>query len=542
MNNEVFLIVSAFLRQLLPAWRRVRVAFAAILLIVNGLVLLLSGALPAVPERMTWLSNRIPLSLIETAHLLGSAFGLCLLLTARSVQHRLQPARRLAIWLLLGGIIVSLVKGLDIEEAALCAFTALFLHFCSADFHRLSMPISGLSRWSLGSMWLTLGLVAWISFRAYPEVPFEHTVWWQFAIDAHASRTLRALLLITVLLLLLTIWYMLRPSFPSAVVHDEITQMQLLSDIKAAPDSRAHLALLDDKLILRDPQLPGFIMYGIQGHSFIAMGDPIAPVEAHADWIWKFREHCDLYDARCVFYQVGTAGLSHFVDAGLHLFKLGEEAFVDLYTFALEGSTRTPLRQSYNKAKREGVRLCLVEPDQLDHYWSRMEKLSSDWLTRRNAVEKGFSLGYMARDYIKQTPVALILLDDAVVAFANLWTSTSKHELSIDLMRTSELAPKGTMDFLMVELMLWGKAQGYRWFNLGMAPLSGIETHPLAPVWHKVAHVVQQHGETMYNFNGLRRYKEKFLPVWQPRYLAAKSGLGLPIVVRDVAQLIARPH
>ena len=37
------------------------------------------------------------------------------------------------------------------------------------------------------------------------------------------------------------------------------------------------------------------------------------------------------------------------------------------------------------------------------------------------------------------------------------------------------------MDYLFIELMLWGQQAGYRWLNLGMAPLSGLEAHPLAP-------------------------------------------------------------
>ena len=53
---------------------------------------------------------------------------------------------------------------------------------------------------------------------------------------------------------------------------------------------------------------------------------------------------------------------------------------------------------------------------------------------------------------------------------------------------------------LFVELLLWGKAEGYTWFNLGMAPLWGLENHPLAPAWHRVGNFVFRHGEHFYNF------------------------------------------
>jgi phosphatidylglycerol lysyltransferase len=106
-------------------------------------------------------------------------------------------------------------------------------------------------------------------------------------------------------------------------------------------------------------------------------------------------------------------------------------------------------------------------------------------------------------------------------------------------MRFDPDAPRSAMDYLFIELMLWGRAQGYRWFNLGMAPLPGLEAHPLAPAWHRVGNFIFRHGEHFYNFEGLRRYKAKFEPQWEPRYLVARGGIALPRVLIDVSVLIA---
>lgn len=89
--------------------------------------------------------------------------------------------------------------------------------------------------------------------------------------------------------------------------------------------------------------------------------------------------------------------------------------------------------------------------------------------------------------------------------------------------------------------MVSGKAAGYRWFNLGMAPLSGIEDRPLAPLWNRAAALVFRHGEHFYGFRGLREYKEKFDPQWAPKYLASPGGLALPRILADVATLINQP-
>jgi phosphatidylglycerol lysyltransferase len=135
--------------------------------------------------------------------------------------------------------------------------------------------------------------------------------------------------------------------------------------------------------------------------------------------------------------------------------------------------------------------------------------------------------------------MAVVRRDDRIIAFANVLASGMKEELSADLMRHVPDAPNGIMDFLFAQLMLWGAEEGYRWFNLGMAPMSGFETRALAPAWTRIGALLYRHGEHFYNFRGLRRYKEKFQPQWEPRYLAAPGGLALPVVLTNVAALIS---
>lgn len=71
-----------------------------------------------------------------------------------------------------------------------------------------------------------------------------------------------------------------------------------------------------------------------------------------------------------------------------------------------------------------------------------------------------------------------------------------------------------------------------------MAPLAGLESHPLAPLWHKVGNIIFKHGENVYNFEGLHAYKEKFNPEWSPRYLATPP-MKAPGVLMQVTTLIS---
>ena len=90
----------------------------------------------------------------------------------------------------------------------------------------------------------------------------------------------------------------------------------------------------------------------------------------------------------------------------------------------------------------------------------------------------------------------------------------------------------------MVETMLWAKAQGNRWFELGMAPLAGLPDHSLAPLWSRLGRFLYRHGAILYNFEGLRAFKDKFDPVWEPVYLVYRRR-SLATVLADVASLIA---
>jgi phosphatidylglycerol lysyltransferase len=96
-----------------------------------------------------------------------------------------------------------------------------------------------------------------------------------------------------------------------------------------------------------------------------------------------------------------------------------------------------------------------------------------------------------------------------------------------------------TMDYLFTKLLLWAKERGYETFSLGVAPLSGLEARALAPLWNRIGALVFRRGESFYNFRGLRQYKQKFSPEWEPRYLACPGGLATARVVTDATTLIS---
>jgi phosphatidylglycerol lysyltransferase len=95
------------------------------------------------------------------------------------------------------------------------------------------------------------------------------------------------------------------------------------------------------------------------------------------------------------------------------------------------------------------------------------------------------------------------------------------------------------MEYLFLRLMLWAQAERYHWFNLGMAPLAGLQARDSAPLWNRLGALAFEYGEHFYNFQGLRRFKDKFDPQWRPKYLVYPGGIMLPRVLANVAALVS---
>ncbi|MGZ4957405.1 MAG: phosphatidylglycerol lysyltransferase domain-containing protein, partial [Methylobacter sp.] len=372
-------------------------------------------------------------------------------------------------------------------------------------------------------------------------VEYVHELWWQFSYEGNASRFLRTLLLIGVVILFYGLSRLLSvapPQFLEKPTANELGEAQRL--VLQCSDTQGYLALLGDKYLLWNTERNAFIMFAITPHFWVAMGDPVGDQAAIENLLWQFQEQADRYGAKAVFYQVGAELLPYYLDQGLSLFMLGEEARVDLSTFSLQGKLRETQRTARNKFGKLDYHFEILSGQSVDVALPILGRISEAWLSNKNTREKGFSLGFFDEDYLRRTDVAVIKDESGQIrAFANLWQTADRQELSLDLMRYDPDSPKGIMDFLFTELMMWGKAENYRWFSLGMAPLAGLERRPLAPLWHKVGTAIFDMGDQFYNFEGLYEYKAKFAPQWQPRYLAAPAGLSVPFILMVITRLIS---
>jgi len=507
---------------------------------IGGIILLFSGATPGIQGRLEWLEYFLPLPFIEISHFLGSLTGMGLLLLSRGLQRRLDAAYVLTLVLLGAGAAFSLLKGLDYEEAIILMILLGILLPCRSHFYRKA----SLFGQAFTPAWITSIAVVflssiWLGLFSHKHTEYSGELWWYFTLLGDASRFLRATVGATCLALLFVAARVLRPASPDPAFSSPDDLERAHAIIEGAPKAYAHLALVGDKRLLFSESRKAFVMYGIEGRSWVVLGDPVGPQEEWAELIWRFHEMGDRYDGWSVFYEVGRHHLHLYLDLGLTLLKLGEEAMVPLQSFSLDGPGHKGLRHSHHKIEREGCIFEIIASDQVPSLLPELKRISDSWLQEKNVKEKRFSVGFFDADYLSRFYLGVVRRGERILAFANILSGGGKEELSIDLMRYLPEAPNGVMDYLFLELMLWGHKEGYRWFNLGMAPLSGLQDHTLTPLWNRLGAFVFRHGEHFYNFQGLREYKEKFDPLWEPKYLASPGGLMLPRMLIDIASLIS---
>ena len=509
--------------------------------LVAGGVLLVSGATPTSPERFTFLERAAPRPLIELSHFVSSLIGLMLVLLAFGLRRRLDAAWSAAIGLSGAAALLAIFKGLNLEEAAILCGVVLVLALLRPAFDRHA----GLSRMELTPGWLFSALAIVVGAGVLGRWVFNNASYadesvWRVLADQDAERAVRGTVGAGLLLLGVGVWRLIAtPARPRVVGEADPDFARVRAVLATAEDAppEAGLALLGDKRFLFSETGRSFLMFGVRGRSWIALGMPVGVAGERAALLWRFRELADANAARPAFYNIGPEDLPDIVELGFSIQKIGESAAVPLADFSLQGRRREVLRRNWRKAGEAGASFEVVPPEAVTALTPGLRRVSDRWLAGQAGGEKGFSLGGFNPRYVAEFPCAVVRHGGKLIAFATLWSSSDKSAFSMDLMRYTDEGPKNVMDFLFVELLQWGRAQGYKAFEFGVAPLAGLEARPLSPLFSRIGRAVFDNAERFYNFQGVRRYKDKYDPVWEPRYVAAPQAWAIPFVLADVGLL-----
>jgi phosphatidylglycerol lysyltransferase len=287
-------------------------------------------------------------------------------------------------------------------------------------------------------------------------------------------------------------------------------------------DSNTGLAYLRDKRLYwyqEDGEDTVVFLFAQNGSKCVVMGEPNGKKEAFGSAIHQLLKDAERMGYQMIFYEIGQQTTLLLHEYGYEFMKFGETALVGLQNFTTAGNRGKRYRTALNKLEKQGFTFEITKEPHGDVLLDRLKEISDHWLDGRR--EKGFSLGFFDRHYLEKAPIALVRNSRGeICAFANIMPNDMADTASIDLMRyDEELCPNGVMDYLFVSLFLYFQAQGVRYFDLGMAPLSNVGSFEHSFFQERVAYLIYTFSRRFYSFTGLRKYKEKYMPAWTPRYV-----------------------
>lgn len=505
-----------------------------------GATLTASGAMPALVERFQCVDIPVPLRVVGASHFLTSFVGLALLIAAGGLVRRRAGAWWLTLSISALGFPLSLIKGLGVFPPSILIGLLTGLLTTRRHFRQQLLPVRCAMAARLPATAAVVLAFVCISGFVWYDPSDLRASWWHFEFDAAVPVPLRVTLAAAVVALAFGLRQLVRPPprrlAPPAA--EDIAQARRIAEAQARPD--ALLALMGDKQLLFSQSGSAFLMFATHGRTWAALGDPVGPPAEWPELIWRFIALAERHGGRAAFYQVPAASLPIYLDAGLRVLKLGEEARVDLPAFTLDGGSRADLRYALRRGERDGLDVEMIPPERVPVMLGELARISEAWLEQQaSGCEKRFSVAALHRGYVLAQTIALLRCDGEPVAFASIMTTGAKDAVTLGLMRhVPGRTPPCAMEYLLARTIGFYREAGYRSFSLGVVPLSGLRAGSPAPPWHRVGRIIRSLGGRFYNFQGLRTFKAKFHPEWEPRYLAARGALGPYLALLDIAALI----
>ncbi|CAN5797667.1 hypothetical protein BH10CHL1_BH10CHL1_29310 [soil metagenome] len=529
----------------------------AVITACMGVVNVLSGAMPALANRVQMIASYSPLEVRRGGHLTSVLAGFALLALAQALWRRKQTAWLLTVAILILSAVVHLVKGLDYEEATLATLLAAYLFTQRSHFRALS---DAPSIWQgvralLGALFFTLayGVIGFyvldrhfrVHYRLMAAIRQTVTMFTQFydpgfePVTGFGRYFASSIYVVGAVTLGYALLRLLRPVLVRTPAGATERQRATKIVTEYGRSSVARFTLFPDKSYYFSPG-GSIVAYAVKNRTAVALGDPIGPPDDIAQAIIGFKAFCSDNDWAASFYQALPDHLAAYHAEAFDTLCIGHEAIVHLDQFSLVGGANKSMRTVVNRFNKLGYQAIVHEPPLSDALLSELRTISDEWLMMVQGGEKRFSLGWFDDEYVRNAPVMALhapasAAPGGIVAFANIVPEYQRNEVTVDLMRRRPVLENGTMDFLFIAFFLWAKEHGYTSFNLGLSALSGVGEKRNDPAVERGLRYIYQHVNQFYNFKGLHEFKEKFHPEWSPRYLiypGPASLLGVALTLQ----------
>src|SRR5512142_3090203 len=263
---------------------------AALATLAAGVMLVASGATPSEPLRFMRLLEVAPVYLIEASHFLSSILGLALILLAFGLRARLDAAWAASMAVLVVAAPLALLKGLNWEETAAYLALAALLAPLRAAFPRKArlMRMEITPGWLFSAACAVLG-AGLLGFWSFQHADYASEPWWRVMADADAERSIRSWAGAALGLFGFGLWRLFASAATPKIAGEadpEFAKVRAILATAEVAEPGSNLALLGDKRFLFSTSGESFLMFGVRGRSWIALGAPVGRRDERLELFW----------------------------------------------------------------------------------------------------------------------------------------------------------------------------------------------------------------------------------------------------------------
>jgi len=527
------------------------------LMFVVGLASAASALSPTIDARSETINSLVPAVFPAAATTGTAAIGIILILLARGLRRAKHRAWVVALALTTIATALHLLKGLDVEESAMCMAMVVVLVAGRGGFTARSDPRSLRDVASI----LLLGPVIaagagwiWLTVDARGQEP--DTTWWDRVLQAFTGLVgipgpvaftsgrseaiaTTALAVLGAGVLLVAVLSALRPpAGPAPISEDDEARLRSLLERWGHEDSLGYFTLRDDRAAIFGPG-GAAISYRVIGNVSLAAGDPIGNPDAWPGAIEAWLDEAKVHGWTPAVLGAGGTSARAYQKAGLDVLELGDEAILHAPRFTLDGREMRGVRQAVSRCERSGLstevrRIRDIPPEQV----ADLQQLANDW--RDGNVERGFSmaLGRFGAAEDGDAVVVLARMEDEPVGLLH-FVPWGRDGLSLELMRRNRTSPNGVIETMVAGLMAEAPALGVERVSLNFAVFRGVlargEQLGAGPS-ARLGRAVLMGASKFWQIDSLYRSNDKYRPEWVPRYLVYPGPGDLAGIISAVLQ------
>ncbi|HZP55829.1 MAG TPA: phosphatidylglycerol lysyltransferase domain-containing protein [Candidatus Saccharimonadales bacterium] len=284
-----------------------------------------------------------------------------------------------------------------------------------------------------------------------------------------------------------------------------------------------------DKSYFFGPNYSSGLAYKVVGGAALVVGDPIGLKSSYKPLLSSFGEYCRVNDWSPSLIHTEPTSLKLYEDLGFEIQKIGEEAIIDLEHFIKHVANNKYFRNIRRRFESLNYSFEVLNPPHSQLTLDQLKNISNDWLKVPGRTERSFMMGYFSEAYMQQCP--LMIIKDArgrIQAFINQVPPIfNQAEANFDLLRHSLDSTGNINDYLLLKFIEYLYHHGFKSLNMGLAPLAGLEIgEDDRSALDNLLSFVYATGNRFYSFQGLKRFKAKYEPRWEGRYIIYTGGIS----------------